>query len=64
MRLSRDVTPRKAMMLTLKDLSLAEIKMEALDVEIKLLEDALGGEFSLVVLPPPPPLAWWDLLAE
>jgi hypothetical protein len=31
-------------MITLKDLSLAELKIEALDVEIGLLERALGGE--------------------
>lgn len=34
----------QAMMITLKDLSLAELKIEALDVEIGLLERALGGE--------------------
>ncbi|KAG7528984.1 hypothetical protein FFLO_05842 [Filobasidium floriforme] len=34
----------EAMMITLKDLSLAELKIEALDVEIGLLERALGDD--------------------
>lgn len=34
----------EAMVVTLRDLSMAEIKVEALDVEIRLLEDALGGK--------------------
>lgn len=38
-------------MITLKDLSLAELKIEALDVEIGLLERALGGESPLSPLP-------------
>jgi len=34
----------QAMMITLKDMSLAQLKMEAMDVEIGLLEEALGSE--------------------
>lgn len=32
------------MMITLKDLSLAELRLEALNVEIDLLEEALGSK--------------------
>jgi hypothetical protein len=31
------------MLVTLKDLTLAQVRMDALDVEIELLEEALGG---------------------
>jgi hypothetical protein len=34
-------------MITLKDLSLAELRIEALNVEIDLLEEALGGRCYL-----------------